>query len=246
MNSFSKYYDAFVGADYNIITDYIDNRIKKYKSDSTLLCDLGCGTASAAIEMAKRGYDMIAIDSDDGMLMQARDKLSEQNINSVLLLNQDITEFELYGTVDVIYSTLDTINYILYKRDLNRLFYLVRNYLNYDGLFIFDINSKYKFSRILADNCYIYDSDNTFCSWQPEFDKKSGKCLHTLTYFEKNSDGTYRRCDSFQEQRFYNPSYIEELAGKYSFEILEKADNYSDKGVNNTTERVTYVLKINK
>ena len=105
MNNFSKYYDLFVGADYDTISDYIDKQIQMLKPDSELVCDLGCGTANVTLRLAKSGYDMIGIDSDEDMLINAREKLERSNINDVLLLNQNISEFELYGTVDVIYST---------------------------------------------------------------------------------------------------------------------------------------------
>ena len=93
----------------------VDN-INKYKKDSELICDLGCGTGIIAAELANRGYDMIAIDSSEDMLLKAKEHNDSNNIKEILLLCQDITEFELYGTVDVIYSTLDTINYITSKR----------------------------------------------------------------------------------------------------------------------------------
>lgn len=242
MDCFSKYYDLFVGADYNLITDFLDSRIKKYKSDAELVCDLGCGTANVTEKMARLGYDMIGIDADEGMLMQAREKTDE----TVLLLNQDITDFELYGTVDVIYSTLDTLNYVLNRDDLDRLFSLVKNYLNYDGLFIFDINSEYKFKTVLGKNNFVYDDDEAFCCWQTEYNAESCLSAHVLTFFEKANNNTFVRSDSYQEQRFYSVEFINELAEKYSFDILEMRDNYSDKDVSGESERITFVLKINK
>lgn len=246
MNNFSKYYDLFVGADYDTISDYINKQIQMLKPDSELVCDLGCGTANVTLRLAKSGYDMIGIDSDEDMLINAREKLERSNINDVLLLNQNISEFELYGTVDVIYSTLDSINYLIYKKDLCSLFALVKNYLNYDGLFIFDINSEYKFKNILNDNCYVYQTKDVFCCWQCSYDFKTDICWHDLTYFEKSKDGRYVRSDCVQKQRFYSIDYIRDLASRYSFEILKINDNYTDMPVTDKTERISFVMKINK
>lgn len=246
MDIFAKYYDKFVGADYDLIADFIDKKIKQYKNNSELICDLGCGTGCITSRLAKLGYDMIGVDANENMLMQAREKLSLLGLDSVLLLNQNITEFELYGTVDVIYSTLDTLNYIIYKRELRRLFYLVKNYLNYGGLFIFDINSEYKFKSTLNDGKFIYDFDDIFCCWQSDYEQKSCKCFHELTYFEKHKDGGFERFDSFQEQRFYSNEYIKAVSREHSFDILEVCDNYTSKAVTKHTERITYVMKINK
>ena len=246
MDAFAEYYDSLVGADYNKISEFLIASIKKYKPDSTLICDLGCGTAKVTTALAKMGYDMIGIDSSEDMLISARDNISKSGITDVLLLNQDITDFELYGTVDVIYSTLDTINYITDKRSLVRLFKLVKNYLNYDGLFIFDINTDYKFNNILANQNYTYDEEDLFFNWYVDFEKNTGNCYHYLTYFKQNNEGMYERFDSVQHQRFYDKNYIESLCAKFNFEIIRCVDDYSCKQINDCTERITYVLKINK
>jgi SAM-dependent methyltransferase len=246
MDAFAENYDLMVGADYDKISKFIFDVSKKYKPDSELVCDLGCGTASVTTRLSELGFDMIGIDSNEDMLVFARENISKSGQNNILLLNQDITDFELYGTVDVIYSTLDTLNYITDKRSLTRLFKLVKNYLNYDGLFIFDINSEYKFKEILASNDFIYEFDDLFCCWSVDYNEKSSDCYHHLTYFEKTDDGNYSKKISEQFQRFYPIEYINQLCHKFGFEILMVCDDYSTQGLIATTERITYVLKINK
>lgn len=246
MDAFAKYYNEFVGADYNRISKFIVDNIKKYKKDSELICDLGCGTGIIAAELANQGYDMIAIDSSEDMLLKAKEHNDTNNIKEILLLCQDITEFELYGTVDVIYSTLDTINYITSKRDLSHLFKLVRNYLNYDGLFIFDVNTEYKFKQLLSDNTYYYDTEDIFCCWSAYFDKTSEICSHELTYFEKNEQGSYNKTQNVQYQRYYSQEYLSSLFDKYGFTVIKATNNYTNQKVNAKTERITYILKINK
>jgi len=246
MDIFAEKYDEMVGADYNKISNYIDNNIKKYKPDSYLVCDLGCGTGTVALELSKRGYDVIAIDSNETMLMMAREKAFEQNDSTVLFLCQNIIDFELYGTVDVIYSTLDTINYITDEKDINTFFKWVRNYLNFDGLFIFDINSQYKFDEILNNKTFVYDFEDMFCTWETQYDDESKEYCHYLTYFIKQSDGKYERFDNTQVQRYYSKEFIESIARKYDFEILCLNEDYSDDEINTTTHRYTYVMKTNK
>ncbi len=243
MSIFADYYDRLVGADYNRISNYIRYVINKFKPDSTLVCDLGCGTASIAIKLANAGLDMIAIDCDDSMLMCAKEKCFKSKTDSLLLLNQDLTEFELYGTVDVIYSTLDTLNYVTDIIKLRKLFSLVRNYLNFDGLFIFDINTKYKFEKILNGYCCAYDDENLFCYWESEYDEQSSECLHNLTFFEMNDDGKYIRNDEQQIQKYHSEKLIKELSTEYEFEILQITDDYTNNKPSDTTQRLTFVLK---
>lgn len=246
MDAFAEYYDSLVGADYDKIIEYIDSSIKKYKPDSSLVCDLGCGTGTISISLRQKGYDLIAIDNSEDMLVEAREKCFDAGISDILFLNQDIVDFELYGTVDVIYSTLDTLNYITDKRRLTTLFKWVRNYLNYDGLFIFDINSEHKFRDVLDNGTFVYDFDNVFCIWETECQKEKSKYDHFLTYFIKEENGLYSRRDSVQSQRYYSCEEIQNLAEKFDFEILAINDDYSFKSVSDATERITYILKTKK
>ena len=96
MDSFVKYYNEMVGADYFNISDFIDKSIKKYKPGSELVCDLGCGTGEITCDLSKRGYDMIGIDINEDMLVKAGEKAKALSIDNLLLLCQDITNFELY------------------------------------------------------------------------------------------------------------------------------------------------------
>ncbi len=246
MDIFAQEYDKMVGADYNKITDFIDSNIKKYKPDSSLICDLGCGTGTVALELSQRGYDVIAIDSSETMLMMAREKAYENNDSTVLFLCQNIVDFELFGTVDAIYSTLDTVNYITSEKDLNTFFKWVRNYLNYDGLFIFDINSQYKFDSVLNNKSFIYDYEDVFCTWETQKDEDSDEYCHYLTYFVKQDNGMYERFDTTQVQRFYSKELIEKIAKKYDFEIICIKDDYSNDEIVSKTQRYTYIMKTNK
>ncbi len=246
MEAFSKYYDSMVGADYDKIAQYVFAAIKEYKPDSELVCDLGCGTCSVAVILERGGLDMICIDRSEDMLAKAREKLDKLGICDILLLRQDMSEFELYGTVDVIYSSLDTLNYLVNDGELEKVFKLVRNYLNYGGLFIFDINTEYKFREILDGGSFVYDSDGTFCCWQSDYDKKTGICEHYLTYFEKGKGDFYRRFDEQQTQRFYSFDYVKKLAEKHGFKLLKVTGGYDGGDVLPDSERICCVMKINK
>ena len=93
-----------------MVTDIFD----RHGCDPRLIADLGCGTGSFCLEIAGRGYDMIGIDISAEMLSCAKHKAVDASAG-ILFLNQDITSFELHGTVGAITSLMDSINYITYK-----------------------------------------------------------------------------------------------------------------------------------
>ena len=157
-NEFAYVYDRLIDdVDYKSWVDYYLKIFKRYGLKPSLGLDLGCGTGNMTLELSSRGIDMTGIDISEDMLMVARDKSGSQDI---LYLNQDMTEFELYGTVSFVISSLDCINYITDKRDLLKVFKLVNNYLDPGGLFVFDINTSYKLQNILGNNTFILENEN--------------------------------------------------------------------------------------
>lgn len=240
--SLAQYYDRFVGADYKNISSFIHNRIQTYLPDASLICDIGCGSGTVTFFLSEMGYDMIGIDGSMDMLTEAMDKRADfSRGETVLFLCQQLPEFELYGTVDVIISTLDTVNYITDDNDLDRLFYWFQNYLNPNGLLIFDINTLYKYQTMLNNHCEAFDDDTIFLSWRSSFDGTI--CNHQLTFFEKDSDDLYFRSDEEQTQRYFSKEQINELLKVHNFEILDIFDDYSAVKPNATTQRLTYIAR---
>ena len=190
-NDFASVYDALTfDVDYDGYVDFLEQVFKINSLNPELILDLACGTGAVTQRLCEKGYDLIALDSSDSMLDIAREKCGDFD---VLFLCQDMTEFELYGTVDVIVCSLDSINYIRSLSDLQKVFKLAYNYLNYDGLFIFDINSKYKLTEILGNNTFVDEQENIFYVWENETDGKS--TTFYLNFFVENQDGLYERIE---------------------------------------------------
>lgn len=242
MNQFSalaKFYDRFVGADYAMITDFIDEKIRQYNPDASLVCDIGCGSGTITLSLLDKGYDMIGIDGSIDMLSEAQDKrLEHSKGDKALFLCQQLPEFELYGTVDCLVSTLDTLNYITEPNDLDRLFYWFRNYLNPNGLLIFDVNTEYKYRNLLDNQCRIYDEDDVFMAWQSRYEDEL--CYHDLSIFNQCGD-LFERYNEEQVQRYYSVDFIKDLLQKYGFRIIQMTDDYSEEVPDDQTQRLTFV-----
>ena len=218
---------------------YYTEIFKKFNIKPELILDLGCGTGDITYLFARDGYDMIGIDISFDMLNIAK---KENSHKKILYLNQDMREFELYGTVDVIYSSLDCLNYITDKRDLKKVFRLCHNYLNPDGLFIFDINTPYKYENILNGNTFVYDNEDAYLVWQSEYLKKEKICTFFLDMFYK-TENAYERFYEEQEQRAYTVDELKKLATDTGFEILGVYDNLSFKALKKTSEKIFIVLR---
>ncbi len=215
---FAFYYDRLMrDVDYMQWADYIVEIIKRNGLEAELIADLGCGTGSFCLNMAAKGYEMIGIDQSAEMLSCARQKAIEAEAD-ILFLNQDMASFELYGTVDVITSLMDSVNYVTYKSDLKRLFKLVKNYLNPGGLFIFDINSSYKFENILSSNVFYETDEDVSYIWQNNYDRSKKICRFDLSFFVKEEE-LYRRFDEVHYERCYTRSELEDMLGSAGLSV---------------------------
>ena len=240
-NRFAYVYDALIkDVDYKKWVDYYLKIFQRYGlSDAKLGLDLGCGTGSMTAELSNRGFEMTGIDISEDMLMVAREKSEGQDI---LYLNQDMCEFELYGTVDFIVSSLDCINYITDKRDLLKVMKLANNYLNPNGLFIFDINTRYKLENVIGDNTFVLEDDDAFCVWQNEYDKKKKTADFYLTFFMKDGE-EYVRFDEEHTERAYEIEEIEEIIEKSGMKLLKVYHDQSFKNPAKNSERVFFVVQ---
>lgn len=240
--NFAYFYDKLMkDVDYPKWADYIEKIFAKYKIRPSLMLDLGCGTGSMCVEMAGRGYEMIGTDISEDMLSCAREKLAVKGLD-VLLLNQDMVSFELYGTVDAIISLVDSVNYITDKRDLKRMFKLVNNYLNPGGLFIFDINSVYKFENILADNVFYSVEDEICYIWQNSFDRKTVLCEFDLTFFVQHN-AMYQRFDEIHHERAYTSEEIRQAVEASGLEFCAEYGAFSLKPPAGDCERIFFVCR---
>lgn len=211
-------YDRLNGeVDYEAWADFFEACFSRYGLPQRLLLDLGCGTGSMTRTLARRGYDMIGIDASEQMLSRAMERMYAEGLAGILFLQQDMREFELYGTVGAVVSTLDCVNYLTQDGDLDRCFSLVHNYLDPDGLFLFDVNTPHKFDTVYADNAYVLEDETSLCAWQNEFDRESGLCRFYLSIFEQQPNGTYRRHDEEQTERCYSREELTEALSKAGF-----------------------------
>jgi len=244
-SNFAYIYDKLMyDIDYSKWADYIEEIFKINNRKPSLVLDLGCGTGNFCIEMAKRRYDMIGIDMSLDMLNCAKSKSEEQGMN-ILYLNQDMTNFELFGTVDVIVCLMDSLNYILYKRDIKRMFKLVRNYLNPDGIFIFDINTPYKFENVLSENVFYDISDEATYIWQNYYNKKSKVCEFELTFFIKYCED-YKKFDEIHYERSYERSELKELINGSGLKLLNIYDELKLSKPSRKSQRNFFVCSANK
>lgn len=236
--SFAYVYDEFMdNVPYDEWCEYIEKLLKSKGIKEGLILDLGCGTGKLTRRLKEKGYDMIGIDNSEDMLSIAREKGDD----SILYLMQDMREFELYGTVNAVISICDCINYITDTQDLLQVFKLVNNYLEKDGVFIFDLNTEYKYSQVIGDSVIADNREDESFIWENTYYEEEKINEYEVTLFMKTENGLYEKHVETHYQRAYSLEEIKELLQKAGMEFIAAYDAFTTKPVRNNSERI-YVI----
>ena len=191
--NFARVYDKLMdNVPYEEWAQFILNLLQDRKITEGLVLELGCGTGKMMTLLGKAGFDMIGVDNSVEMLQIAREKTSQD----FLYLLQDMREFELYGTVKAVISVCDSVNYITKKEELRKVFQLVNNYLDPEGLFIFDFNTEYKYRELIGETVIAEDREDVSFIWFNEYDEESHLNDIDLKVFVQEEGDIYQK---FQE-----------------------------------------------
>lgn len=240
--SFASVYDALTG---NVEYEKIANRIaeilpKPTNSDSHIL-DLGCGTGTLSFLLEEKGFDVIGIDKSEDMLAEAFEKKTELGSNAMFLC-QDLTELDLFGTAEGAVCILDTLNHLESKEDINKFFGFVSLFLEMGGLFVLDMNTPFKHREVLANNTFVYDMDDVFCTWQNTYDGRNLKTDIDLDFFVKDGECYFRESESFSEYE-YTVDEIIDLLEQNGFTVKDIFDGYSKNPITDECERAVLVAQ---
>ena len=242
-SGFAKVYDLFMdNIPYEEWTDYVKELLAEEGIKDGILLDLGCGTGSVTELLAESGFDMIGIDNSEEMLEIAMEKREESGLD-ILYLLQDMREFELYGTVKGVVSICDSMNYILDDEDLLDVFKLVHNYLDNEGIFIFDMNTMYKYEQILADNTFAEDREESSFIWENYYDEEEEINQYDLSLFVQEEDGRYRKYEETHLQRAYEQKCVEELIKESGLELLHVYDAFTKDLPAEDSQRIYFVCR---
>ena len=239
--SFAAVYDMFMdNIPYEEWASYVISLLREEGIDDGLVLDLGCGTGSLTEILAREGYDMTGIDLSPDMLQIAMEKRMESG-RDILYLNQDMREFELYGTVRAIVSICDSMNYLLEKEDLVQTLRLANNYLYPGGVFIFDLNTEHKYRDILGQCTIAEDREESSFIWDNNFDEETGINEYNLSLFIQEEEDLYRKYQETHYQKAYSLDEVRAAVEEAGMELAAVYDAFTRNAPSEDSERV-YVI----
>ena len=176
------------------------------------------------------------------MLAEAMEKRVESG-HDILYLLQDMQEFELYGTVRAVVSVCDSLNYITEEEELEHVFALVNNYLDPQGIFLFDMNTVHKYRDLMGDTTIAENREEGSFIWDNSFDEEEGLNYYELAVFLPREDGLYEKCEEVHCQKAYPQEEIESLIKEAGMDLLAVYDAYTMEPATKDSERMFFVAR---
>jgi SAM-dependent methyltransferase len=237
---FAQVYDLFMdNVPYEEWGVYLTGLLQEYGVTDGIVLDLGCGTGKITRLLKARGYDMIGVDSSGEMLGAAM----EQETEGILYLCQDMRKFELYGTVAAVVSICDSINYILEEDELREVFALVNNYLDPGGMFVFDLNTRYKYETVLGDTVICGNREEGSFIWENYYHETEQVNEYDLTFFVREEGELYRKYQETHYQRGYDLGDVKRLLQEAGLEFVAAYDAFTREAPRQDSQRIYIIAR---
>lgn len=235
---FAYFYDKLMyDLDYEKIYKFIRDLLGKKSLEPKLILEMACGTGGLTEKLA-RDYKLHAFDLSDDMLSVCQNKIRSRNLR---LFKQNMAGFSAPSTYDAIISVGDSLNYLTDERDFEAAIKSTYDHLREDGIFIFDLNTEYKFKNIPPVT--VDEVEDVFYIWENIYDEEEKLNTYGVNFFRNIRDNDYRRFYEEHLERAYDLGFVKDLLEKTGFKEIEVYDDYEFKEAGEETSRYTLVAR---
>ena len=242
--TFASVYDLFMEqVEYDEWLSHIHAVWEKYGIKPKTILDLGCGTGSVLLPLAKEGFDVIGVDLSLEMLTEADHKAMAEGV-SVRLACQDMTELDLGGQADCILSLCDCMNYLTEDGQLAAAFQRIAAHMKAESIFLFDMNTEYKFREVLGQNVFGSAEETAAYIWENDYDEEEKINEYYVSFFIEQENGLYERVEEYHYERAYTTEEVEQALQAAGMELLEITDGYCFAPPQEESERLLFAAKL--
>lgn len=223
--------------DYEKIYKFIREVLGKKSLEPELILEMACGTGGLTEKLA-RDYKLHAFDLSDDMLSVCENKIRSKNLK---LFKQNMVGFSAPASYDAIFSVGDSLNYVTDEKDFEAAIKSSYDHLKDGGIFIFDLNTEYKFKNIPPVT--VDEVEDVLYLWENIYDEEEKLNTYGVNFFRNIKDNDYKRFYEEHLERAYDLSFVKNLLEKTGFKDIEVYDDYEFKEVREETSRYTVITR---
>lgn len=204
----ASFYDLFYSdKPYKAEAEFVHECLVRFGSGKVnRILELACGTGSHALELEKKGYNIIALDYSVDMIEYARSKAKEArskiDFRCVDMRNVSI----LPEPVDAILCLFDSIGYVVTNESILRVFRNVARQLREGGVFMFEFwhaGAMLKHYEPLRIKEWMVPHGRIVRVAKTALSLGSQTANVDYSIYEFNNDGTYSCIKESQTNRFF-------------------------------------------
>ena len=223
--------------DYEKIYKFIREVLGKKSLEPELILEMACGTGGLTEKLA-RDYKIHAFDLSDDMLSVCQNKIRSKNLK---LFKQNMVGFSAPASYDAIFSVGDSLNYVTDEKDFEAAIKSSYDHLKDGGIFIFDLNTEYKFKNIPPVT--VDEVEDVLYLWENIYDEEEKLNTYGVNFFRNIKDNDYKRFYEEHLERAYDLSFVKNLLEETGFKDIEVYDDYEFKEVSEETSRYTFIAR---
>ena len=201
------------------------------------ITEIGCGTGTMTRRFADYGFKMTGIDISEEMLAEAEAKSKD-----ITYIHMDMRELKLPEKQEVIFSTGDSMNYILTNDDLKKVMKSAYDNLEEGGIFLFDMKTDYFFRYSLDGYSYKEDLGDFSYVWKNHYDEEEHIHTYYLEFKQKNNKTGGVQKEIHKQRAFFAGDIID-AAKRAGFKKAAVYDAFSFEKPKKHSERLYLVLK---
>jgi SAM-dependent methyltransferase len=222
-----QFYDAFYGDTPAAWASARRRLLKPALLNARRVCEVGCGTGQSAIEFARLGLKVFALDYSSEMCRITREKALAEGLD-VNVARADMRKFRLRERVDLVTSEWGVINHLRKRSELAGTFRAVARALKPGGYFYFDLHQRRVYeidwSNTFMGDGTTADGKDFFGIQHGGFDRSSGKGWVDVTIFARAGGGLWRRHGERINEIYWPHSEIVRDLKRAGFELLRLFD----------------------
>ena len=225
------YDDLMKKVDYESWSKYILEISKNYVTNEAMVLELAAGNCRMADLLSRNYRYYVCSDISQSMLKTGSIKLQKVCCN--------MTQLPFNTKFDFVFSAFDSVNYILKKKMLLRLFKEVYSILTDDGIFTFDASLETNSLKFLIKettesiyNGFLYVRTNVYNKWI--------KTHYNKIILSHRSNSVFKET---HKQKIYDLTTYFELAENAGFYTDACYKCFSFEEANSGSERAQFVMR---
>ncbi len=229
------YEELMRNVNYNKWSKYLLDVVSEYFDDKDpSVLEFGSGNCKIARHISKKYHNIIASDISLPMLQKGKKIF----ITKVCC---DMTSLPFNNKFNLIYSTFDSVNYLLSKRKLLTLFLEVKKVLSASGIFTFDVSLEK--NSLDFEGSYTVEGKINGYSFTRKSKYNSSSRIHKNIFSITDEYGNVKK--EIHKQKIYKFETYFDIIAKAGMYVVECLDAFTFNNGNQHSERVQFIIKIN-